>query len=122
MPARRRRNSALEVIERLRRRDPRLSLIHVLTFLYVCENEGLNGAELASICRTTRAAASRAARALTPHGAPESLPPYAGLVEQRPNPINAHGRLLFLTEEGRRLRDELDAVIAEGRPIRNQVA
>jgi DNA-binding MarR family transcriptional regulator len=117
MPARRCRNSALEVIERMRRCEPALNLTHILTFLYVCENEGLNVAELALICQTTRATASRAARALTAQGDSRSLAPYAGLIEQRHNPNYAHGRLLFLSEQGRRLRNELDAVIAERRPI-----
>ncbi len=117
MPARRRRNSALEVIERMRRREPAVCLTHILTFLYVCENEGLNVAELASVSRTTRATASRSARALAPRAMPGSLAPHLGLVEQRSNPINAHGRLLYLTEEGRRLRDEFDILISEGRAI-----
>jgi DNA-binding MarR family transcriptional regulator len=117
MSARRRRNSALEVIEKMRKRDPGITLTHVLTFLYICENEGLNVAELATVCRTTRATASRTARALAPRSMPGSLAPHAGLIEQRPNPINAHGRLLFLTEDGRRLRDSLDVILAEGRSI-----
>jgi DNA-binding MarR family transcriptional regulator len=116
-PNRRQRNSALEVIERLRRAEPGVNLTQALAFLYICENEGLNVSELAQVCRTTRATASRTAHALTAQAAPGSLAPYAGLVEMRPNPAAAHGQLLHLSPAGRRLRDEIDVVIARAQTI-----
>ncbi len=116
--AARRRNSVLEALERLKRLEPQLNLMHVLTFLYVCENEGLNVSELALVCRTTRASASRNARGLTERSSRGALPPFAGLVEVRQNPFSTHGRVLFLTRAGGALRDELDAVIAQAQTIK----
>lgn len=113
----RRRDSVLEALEILRAAEPAISLTHTLAFLYICENEGLNISELASVCRTTIATASRTARALTAKGAPDSLKPAAGWVESRPNPTDSKGRVLFLTETGRQLRARIDAVIRACQPI-----
>ncbi len=113
----RRRNTVLEALERMRRAEPQLNLMHVLTFLYICENEGLNVSELAQVCRTTRASASRNARSLAERAAAGSLAPHLGLVDVRPNPSSPQGRVLYLTRAGRRMRDELEALIAEARPI-----
>jgi DNA-binding MarR family transcriptional regulator len=113
----RRRDSLLEALEALRAGEPAISLTHILAFLYICENEGLNVSELAAVCRMTIATASRTARALTAAGAPDSLKPSAGWVESRPNPTDSKGRVLFLTDEGRRLRDRLDLIIHEREPI-----
>jgi DNA-binding MarR family transcriptional regulator len=113
----RRRDTVLEALERLRKVEPHVTFMHALTFLYVAENEGLNVSELAMICRTSRATASRNARGLGDRSAMGALAPYAGLIEQRRNPASAHGRLLFLTAAGRRLRDDIDALIGESRRI-----
>ena len=113
----RRRDSLLEALETLRAAEPAVSLTHTLAFLYICENEGLNVSELAGVCHMTIATASRTARALTAPNAPDSLRPSAGWVESRPNPTDSKGRVLFLTEAGRRLRDRLDLIIAERQPI-----
>jgi DNA-binding MarR family transcriptional regulator len=88
-----------------------MSLSHVVVFLYIAENQGLNVTELADICRTTTATASRTARSLMEEGAMDALPPYFGLVEAHPNPQDSKGRVLFLTDTGRRLRDEMDEII-----------
>lgn len=113
----RRRDSLLEALELLRGAEPAVSLTHTLAFLYICENEGLNVSELAAVCRMTIATASRTARALTAPGAPDSLRPSTGWVESRPNPTDSKGRVLFLTDEGRRLRDQLDLIIRECQTI-----
>ncbi len=113
----RRRDSVLEALEILRGAEPAISLTHTLAFLYICENEGLNISELAVICRTTIATASRTARALTAKSAPDSLKPGAGWVESRTNPTDSKGRVLFLTEAGRQLRARIDIVIRARQPI-----
>jgi DNA-binding MarR family transcriptional regulator len=113
----RRRNAVLQSLEQLRRVQPRLNLMHVITFLYICENEGLNVSELAQICHTTRASASRNARSLADRTSAGALAPYAGWVQTAPNPANPHGRQLYLTRAGRAMRDQLDTVIAEARAI-----
>ena len=109
----RRRNSVLECLERCRRLVRPMSLSHVVIFLYVAENQGLNVTELADVCRTTTATASRTARALMAEGAMDALPPFFGLLEAHPNPQDSKGRVLFLTKSGRRLREELDEFIRE---------
>lgn len=113
----RRRDSVLEALEILRGAEPAISLTHTLAFLYICENEGLNISELACICRTTIATASRTARALTAKSSADSLKPAAGWVESRPNPTDSKGRVLFLTETGRQLRARIDVVIRASQPI-----
>jgi DNA-binding MarR family transcriptional regulator len=117
-PLPRRRDSLLEALELLRSAEPAISLTHTLAFLYICENEGLNVSELAAVCRMTIATASRTARALTAPGAPDSLRPSPGWVESRPNPTDSKGRVLFLTEEGCRLRDRLDRIIRDRQTIK----
>lgn len=113
----RRRNSVLECLERCRRLSRPMSLSHLLAFLYIAENQGLNVTELADICRTTTATASRTARAMLEEGAMDALPPFFGLVEARPNPRDSKGRVLFLTPAGERLRQEIDELIDDAVPI-----
>jgi DNA-binding MarR family transcriptional regulator len=110
----RRRNSVLESLERCRRLRRPMSMSHVISLLYIAENQGLNVSELADICHTTTATASRTARALMAEGAMDALPPYFGLVEARPNPADSKGRILFLTDAGRRLCAEIDEIIGQG--------
>lgn len=117
MHAPRRRNAVLEALERFRRLEPTVSLTHIVAFLYICENEGLNVAELAQVFGTTRATASRTARALGEAGDPDSLPPRLGLVAGGGDPHDQRGKLLRLTDSGHRMRDELDAVIRQAREI-----
>ena len=109
----RRRDTVLECLERCRRLARPMSLGHLLTFLYIAENEGLNVTELAEVCRTTTATASRTARALMQEGAMDALPPFFGLVEAHANPQDSKGRLLFLTPTGERLKEELDGIIRQ---------
>jgi DNA-binding MarR family transcriptional regulator len=113
----RHRDSVLEALEILRGAEPAISLTHTLAFLYICENEGLNISELAAVCRTTMATASRTARALTAPTAPDTMKPSAGWVESRTNPADSKGRVLFLTEAGRQLRAQIDVVIHARQPI-----
>ena len=114
----RRRDSLLEAVEAFRAVHPAISVIHVLAFLYICENEGLNISELADLCQTTCATASRTAHAMgrSSKAADGTLTP--PLVEIRPNPRNPKGRVIYLTEAGSRLCERLEALIALGAPIR----
>jgi DNA-binding MarR family transcriptional regulator len=113
----RRRNTVLESLERLRRAHPRLNLMQTLALLYVAENEGINLAELASVCRTTRATASRCAHTLARSRSPGAASGETGLVELHPNPDWTHGRLVYLGDAGRRLCRDIEALIAEAHPI-----
>ncbi len=117
----RRRDSLLEALETFRSVHPAISTIHVLAFLYICENEGLNVSELADLCQTTCATASRTAHALgrSQKGSNGAVTP--PLVEIRPNPRNPKGRVIFLTPAGARICDQLDGLIASRVPIRPPV-
>ena len=116
-PPPRQRNSVLEALERCRSECGGVSITHVLAFLYVCENEGLMVAELASVLRVTRATASRTARALASRETPDSLPPYLGLVEVRNAANDQRVRALHVSPKGAALRDRIDEAIRKGRPI-----
>lgn len=107
----RRRNSLLESIETLRTLEPRINLSELVVFFYVAENAGINIAELAQVSGMNMATASRSVRALTSEGSEGALAPYCGLIDIQPNPEDARGRLLFLSESGRMLCRELDRII-----------
>lgn len=113
----RRRDSLLEALEAFRAVHPAISIVHVLAFLYVCENEGLNVSELAELCQTTCATASRTAHALArpQRGMKGDIIP--ALVDIRPNPRNPKGRIIGLTDAGLQVRETLDALIASRVPI-----
>lgn len=109
----RRRNSVLASLERIRAGAAPVNLTQVLGFFYICENEGLSVSELAMLLRTTTATASRTVASLGEGDPAERL----GLVASAVNENHAQGRRLTLTAEGRRLRDEIDRLIAEAAPI-----
>lgn len=109
----RRRNSALEVLELFRRALPQPTITDLTVLFYVAENPGINIAELADVARTTLATASRVARAFAAPDAEGALPPYLGLIELKPNPHYAKGRLLYLTETGAALMAEADKIIGD---------
>ena len=112
----RRRNSLLQALEQFRSMDPGLVITDLLVFLYVCENEGLNVKELASVARLTEATTSRRARALGEPDAPGAMSPAVGLVEAYQGD-DGRARLLYLTEKGRHVRDQLQDIIGAADPI-----
>lgn len=112
----RRRNSLLQSLEQFRALDPGLVMTDLLVFLYVCENEGLNVKELAQVSQLTEATASRRARALGEPDAPGAMPPSVGLLEAFQGD-DARARLIYLTEKGRRMRDQLQRTIGAADPI-----
>ena len=113
---RRRRNALLQALEHFRALDPSLVITDLLVFLYVCENEGLNVKELAQVSRLTEATASRRARALGEPGAQGAMAPAVGLLEAFQGE-DGRARLIYLTDKGRRMRDQLEQVIATADPI-----
>lgn len=116
-PSTRRRNSVLAALELFRGESPNLWLTNIVTFFYVCENEGINVKELAQIARLQEATASRCVRSLAPEGSPGALPPALGLVELKPNPMDGRGKILTLTPRGRELSDRIDEIIKAAVPI-----
>jgi DNA-binding MarR family transcriptional regulator len=113
----RRRNSLLESLETLRALEPRINVSELVVFFYVAENAGINIAELAQAAGMNMATASRSIRALTSEQTEGALPPYCGLIDIKPNPDDARGRLLFLSEAGRKLCRDLDRIIRNAVPI-----
>ena len=116
----RRRNSLLQALEQFRALDPGLVLTDLVVFLYVCENEGLNVKELAGVSRLTEATTSRRARALGEADAPGAMAPAVGLVEAMQGD-DGRARLIYLTEKGRRMRDQLQGLITAADPITPRV-
>jgi DNA-binding MarR family transcriptional regulator len=113
----RRRDSILAALELFRKLTPDLWINNVLTFLYVCENEGLNIKELAQLARLSEPTASRSIRSFATPETPGAMKPCLGLVELVENPEDGRGRLIYLTAAGRALALEIEAVISEARPI-----
>ena len=113
----RRRNAVLEAIELFRDRSLDVCVNGVVAFLYICENEGVGVNELARICRLSNPTASRSVRSLAAVDVCGAVSPSLGLVWYARDPNDGRGKLIFLTEAGRRLRDELDEFIEEGVPI-----
>lgn len=113
----RRRNSILEAIEQLRKIEPRMNVTEMVVFFYVAENPGINIAELAQVAGLNMATASRSIRALADAEAEGALPPHCGLIDIQPNPDDARGRILNLSDEGRVLIRKLDRIIRNAVPV-----
>lgn len=114
----RQRNAILSGLEVARRAYPELSLMGLVVFLYVAENPGINIAELADVCGTTDATASRTARRLAGPEAGRPLPPSLGLLRFSNQPGDPRVRYLDLSESGEALRRRLDELIERAAPIR----
>lgn len=107
----RRRNTGLDIMERMRAQGDGMTFNAMLVFMYVAENEGINVTDLARVCRLTEATASRSARSLAAQGSQGALPPSLGLLDLRADPLDGRGRQLYLSATGRKLRDVIDQAI-----------
>lgn len=110
----RRRNAILAGIEQFRMIDQRVTVSNIVTFLYVCENEGLSVTELAGVAGMSTATASRAVRALAPPDNQGSLPPHLNLVKVLAHGPQRNSKTLVLTPEGREFRTRLNDIIHAG--------
>lgn len=108
----RRRDTILAGLERFRQIDPNITVTNIVTFLYVCENEGISMTELAMVAQLGTATASRAVRSLGVEGDAGSLPPYLGLVEILAQGPKRNSKTLRLSPAGRELKDRLNQLIA----------
>lgn len=113
----RRRNTILAALVMLRRMAPDITVSEMLAFLYVAENPGVRGKELAALMGTTGATASRASRALLSPGDSGVLPPGRGWLLMASNGREAISRHLYPTESGHAVIERLDALIRSARPI-----
>lgn len=93
--------AALETVSR-QCRDEDLGCITV--FLRVCEHNGTCIKDLVHLSGLSEAKVSRSVEALRLSGR-------AGLVDVRRHPSDGRKRLVFLTEDGVRLRDEMEQII-----------
>jgi len=113
---RRRRNAVLQAIELLRRLHPAINISQVRAFLYICENEGLSVSELAELLAMTRATGSRVVHSIggDPPGACGGR---LTLVDIAPSERGEPLKSIRLTAAGRRIRDRIDAIIAQADAI-----
>jgi DNA-binding MarR family transcriptional regulator len=115
--AARNRNAILDGIVHLRRAIPSINLTAAMVFFYIAENPGINVTELAEICGIEISTASRIVRSLASPSIEGALPPFHGFVEIFDNIEDLRGRVLYLSEAGRRLCEQLEGVIARATPI-----
>lgn len=112
----RKRNACLASMERMRGWRVDVSLNEMLTFLYLCENEGITVRELAVLTKLNESTASRTvARLAGDRG--ELGPGGAALIEPKAREEDRRGLALMLSDAGRALRSDLDALIAQAAPI-----
>jgi DNA-binding MarR family transcriptional regulator len=110
----RQRNSVLETLELFRELHPGITLGNMIAFMYTCENEGLTILDLAQVSGFYLATASRTIRAFSQPDAEGAMSPALGLIKVTQTP---RGKTIHLTEAGRKLRAEIEAIIAEASPI-----
>ncbi len=83
----------------------------IIAFLQVCENEGMSVKDLAFRCGFSVASVSRFLRAL--HQPPrQDAAACNGLLHVVRYPGDGRRRSVFLTADGRQLRDEIEALFA----------
>lgn len=118
----RRRNSVTEALEVFRGTAAPGTISAFIAFLYVCENEGISLRALCQLCKVQLATGSRTVRGLAERDATGALPPFAGLIEIFQDPDDERARMIFLTAEGRGLRDRVQGVIAKATAIETPAA
>lgn len=112
------RSSLLECLEVLKAVQPGLTLHHLMSLLYVAEDEGLMVRDVAERGQLSQSTASRSLRALGPPGVEWTLAPGLGLVEPYLGTRDARSLELFLSPAGRKLRTRLDDIVAAGRLLK----
>ena len=110
----RQRNAILEALEMFRDLHPGMTLGNMIAFMYTCENEGLTILDLAQVSGFYLATASRTIRAFSAPDADGAMSPALGLIEITQTP---RGKTIHLTDAGRKLRAQLEDIIAESAPI-----
>ncbi len=113
----RERNAILSALEIFRTIDVPRNFYSMVVFLYVCENEGLNVSELAFVTRMRVATVARIVKVLAGDVAEEQVEPQNVLFEFRASDQDRRLKFVYLTERGRRLRDDLEGLIASANPI-----
>lgn len=104
-------SALLASIETIRLKNRDIGLMGVIVFLYICENEGMSVKELAYHCGASDASISRSIQALRLPTSRSGKASHNGLVHVFQNPDDGRRHLVFLTEHGQRLRDEIGALL-----------
>jgi DNA-binding MarR family transcriptional regulator len=115
----RRRNTILEGLELFRSANAPRSFTSFILFLYACENEGLSFSELAELAGMPVASASRLIRSLTGLEPDRGIEPALFQVEEPAS--DRRLKMIWLTEDGRAMRDALEGLIAAAHPIRSAI-
>lgn len=113
----RRRDTVLAAIEIFRKLEIGVTTSNIVTFLYLCENEGIGMTELGALAGLHPTTAARSIRTLGVKGARWALPPFLGLVEVLDSGPTRNSRTLRLTAEGATVRDRINQLIAAAIPI-----
>jgi DNA-binding MarR family transcriptional regulator len=104
-------HAVLEALEMFRDLDGFISLNNIVCFLALCDGEGVSMKQLAVITRMKAATFSRAIRMLEKPTSSTALAPGLGLVEIVGDAKDGRTRRLFLTPEGVKLRDRINAEV-----------
>lgn len=95
----------LSALRMLLQKNRNMHLESILVFLRVCGNDGLSIKDLVYLCGLSESMVSRSVESLR-------APNKGGLVRIVQHPSDGRRRLVFLTEEGLRLRDEIGQTFA----------
>jgi len=117
-PPGRRRNTILEALELFRSASAPRSFSSFVLFLYACENEGLTFSELAELGGMSVASASRIIHSMIGRLAEPECGIDPPLLAVGGSAADRRLKALYLSEEGRALRDALERLIAAAHPIR----
>ena len=101
----------LQSVNAVLRRDREFSLRGFVVFLSVCEREGIRIKELAYACDTSEASASRCVQTLSLPSSRRSSVRHHGLLCVIPCQDDRRSRRVFLTEDGRQLRSEIETIL-----------
>ena len=100
----------LEVLARIERTAPGLSLGQLAMLLHINQNEGVRVSDLARLCGVSDATVSRSVRAMAAAGEPGALKPAHGLIELLRG-ADGRARHLALTPRGLHLAHQLAAAL-----------
>ena len=118
----RRRNSLLAALVEARKLSSDITMTELIAFLYIAENPGVRVTELATLMNTTKATASRSARASLAEGAKGALAPARGWVAMFRNKTEAISHHLEVTPDGMAIVERFDEIIAVAQTVRSSAA
>ncbi len=99
--------ATLSSVGMLRAADKNIQLGSVIAFLHVCESEGMSIKVLAHLYGYSESSMSRYVHALAEPSKRGSAIKHDGLVAIARHPDDSRRRLVFLTTDGRRLREAI---------------